>query len=205
MNTIRFRASNGTAVSALRGETAPKITAGGGGWEIEPRPRRVGLTIWKGRDPYRMDVPILFDGFMDDRSVEADIAVLNQMQMGSDLTQPPTVLLEGGVPVKGIRWVIESIDWGDNVYWEHGGSNPFRTRQDAIVKLIQYNPEDRVTIRRDAATKPNRYTVKSGDTLRSIAKDLYDDVNKWRTIATANKLRVPGTAKLTANKVLRIP
>jgi len=205
VNLYTFKASNGTTVSARRGELPPKMTGGGGGWEVEPRPRRVGLTLWKGREPYRMDVPILFDGHALGKSVEQSIAKLNQMHIGSDLKQPPTVMIEGGVPVKGIRWVIENIEWGDHVYWVKGGQGPFRTRQDAVVKLLQYNPEVRVSVRRDSTTRPNRYVTKAGDTLRSIAKSLYDDAMKWQSIATANNLRIPGTQKLTAGKTLRIP
>lgn len=205
MKTYTFRSSNGLVVTMLRGEDAPKMTGGGGGWIIEPRPRRVGMTVWEGREPYKMEVPVLFDGFADDRSVESSIAKLNQMQMGRDLIQPPTVTIEGSVPVKGIKWVIENIEWGDNVYWD----GEIRTRQDAVVALIQYVPETRVKINRDPRTRATVYTVKKGDTLRIIAKrpTVYGDAEKWKLIATANNLRIPGNKKLDGMniKTLRIP
>jgi hypothetical protein len=42
-NYYTFKASNGTTVTVLRGDVAPKMTAGGGGWSVEARPKRVAL------------------------------------------------------------------------------------------------------------------------------------------------------------------
>lgn len=205
-----FKASNGTSVTCYRGEMAPKMTAGGGGWEVVPRPRRIALTIWRGRDPYKMTVPFMIDGYRVGRSIESDIARLNQMQMGANLRQPPTVTINGAVPVKGATWVIESIEWGDDVYWaQEGSSEPYRMRQNGVINFVQYVEEERVTISRDVRTRPRTYTTKRGDTLRKIAAkpNIFNDSDKWRLIAQAQKppLRVQGTTVLKEGKVLRIP
>jgi nucleoid-associated protein YgaU len=189
-----------------RGNGAPKMTAGGGGWTTVSRPRRIGMTVWNGRDPYEMDVPVLFSKFMDDISVEGDIAKLNQMQMGSALNQPPTVMIDGQVPVKGIKWVITSIDWGDDVYWDAAG----RQRQDAVVHLMQYVKEERVdVIGKDPTPTPARWTVRKGDTLRSVAARVYGDSSQWKAIAAAQvpPLRTTGDKPLTPGHptTLRIP
>src|SRR5262252_6436265 len=112
-----FKASDGTQVKVLRGDGAPKMVGGIGGWNIVARPRRVGLTQWGGREPYQMDVPILFDRWHDQNSVEREIRQLNKMALGYDYAPPPTVTMQGALPVVGATWVITSIDWGDNVYW----------------------------------------------------------------------------------------
>jgi|SRR5215831_960970 len=202
--TYTFRASNGTSVTMFRGDGAPKMTAGGGGWTTVDRPRRIGMTVWNGRDPYGMDVPVLFDGYIDSRSVEGDIAKLNQMQMGAALNQPPTVMIDGQVPVKGIRWVITGIDWGDNVYWDAAG----RQRQDAVVHLLQYVKEERVdVIGKDPTPTPARWVTKKGDTLRSVAARVYGDSSQWKVIANAQKppLRILGDKPLQPQTTLRIP
>ena len=98
-NTYTFTASDGTSVTMLRGQAMPTMTGGGGGWQITARPRRVSLTQWKGRDPYKMDVPVMFDGYANDKSVEIAISKLNQMQMGRDLSPPPRVKIVDGVEV----------------------------------------------------------------------------------------------------------
>lgn len=176
----RFESSDRDAVICFRGDGPPTMTGGGGGWEIEARPRRVGATLWKGREPYQMDVPILFDGFQGEDSQESKIALLNQMQMGKDLDPPPIVTIEGAVPVKGASWVI-SIAWGDNVVWRPGTKGQhYRIRQDAIVSCTQYQQDRRVNLRKPPMQRKHR--VKKGDTLKSIAKKYKTTVAKLKKL-----------------------
>lgn len=201
-----FRSSKGAQVTVVRGEGPPKITGGSGGWNVVNRPRRTSLTQWGGREPYRMDVPILFDGWRARVSVEEDIRRLQQMSMGHDYDPPPTITLQGALPVNGATWVIEDIDWGDEVYWSQQSSQGrfFRMRQDAVVHLLQYQAEERLKIVMPRQL-PNQYTVfKEGETLRSIAKVMYGDGDKWKVIKKANpSVRDPN--KLKVKTVLRIP
>lgn len=207
-NYYVFSAANGLSVTVLRGTAAPKMTAGGGGWQVTPRPRRVALTQWKGRDPYRMDVPVMFDGYADDISVESDIAKLNQMQMGTDLTPPPKVFIKGAVPVKGIWWVIENIDWGDLTIWRNEGTQAYRLRQDATVKLIQVVDAATVKIsgkgKLTVSSTGQVYKAKTGDTLRSISKKFYKTVDKWQDIWRANP-QIKDPKKIKKDTQIRIP
>jgi LysM repeat protein len=207
MNSARqylLRSSTGASVLVYRGDGSPKMVGGGGGWDTVSRPRRVALTLWNGRDPYAMDIPILFDGWADDTSVEAAIARLNQMQMSpGPNVSPPTVQIDGAVPVKGATWVITSIDWGDNVIWTQDGNSGYRLRQDAVVHLLQFVAEEKLHIARAKIAPGQFYTTKSGDTLKSVAKKKYGDASKWKVIANANNIRDP--KKVHAGMHLRIP
>jgi nucleoid-associated protein YgaU len=50
------------------------------------------------------------------------------------------------------------------------------------------------------------YTVKAGDSLRKIAKNVYSDESKWKQIYTANKAAIGSDANdITAGMVLKIP
>lgn len=203
-----FHSSRGSSVSVLRGDGDPKMVGGGSGWDVVARPRRVGLTIWKGRDPYRMDLPIMIDGWAKSDSMENDIAILNQMQMGSDLEPPPTITIVGGVPVKGIIWIMDpQIDWGDNVIWgSDSKGNMFRYRQDAVVHLCQFNPEDRLVVSGGGNLQaPRRYVVKKGDDLRSIAQKMYGDPSKFKLIQAANNIRDPKRILRMVGQEIRIP
>ena len=200
-----FRSSEGAQVKMLRGDAAPKMTGGGGGWTTVDRPRRISLTQWTGREPYRMDVPILFDGWRENRSVEEDISRLNKMQMGHDYDPPPTLHVDGALPIKGAKWVIESIEWGDDVIWSHSSRGKyFRLRQDAVVHLMQFQETTTIHI---TVVKfiPNYYEVmRDGETLKSIAKAMYGNANKWKDIKKANpKIRDPN--KIKKHTKLRIP
>jgi hypothetical protein len=184
---VIFKSSLGSQVKVLRGDGAPKMTAGSGGWSVISRPRRTSLTQWTGRDPYRMDIPILFDGFRNDKSVESGIARLNSMSIGHDYDPPPTLIIEGGVPIKGATWVIDSIDWGDNVYWESSNGHYFRTRQDAVVHLLQYQAESRLNITMPK-TLPGQYIVtRDGMTLKEAVKAYYGNTKKYKAVLSTNK------------------
>lgn len=49
------------------------------------------------------------------------------------------------------------------------------------------------------------YTVRSGDTLSSIAQMFYGDANEWRPIFDANRDVLPSSDSLQAGQTLRIP
>lgn len=201
---IIFRSDSGSQVKVLRGEGSPKMTGGSGGWSVIDRPRRISLTQWTGREPYRMDIPVLFDGWRDQVSVEESIARLNQMSMGHNYSPPPTVTVEGGVPIKGATWVIESIDWGDEVFWSQSDQGRyFRLRQDAVVHMLQYQAEARLKITMPKSL-PNEFTVpRDGFTMREVAKAMYGNGEKWQKIQKANPNRDPN--KLKKDTVLRVP
>lgn len=189
-----FRSSEGESVLVFRGTNAAKMVGGGGGWDTVARPRRAAITQWNGRDPYAMDVPVLFDGWRDNDNVEPDIARLNQMQMGKPRktgpdSPPPTVQIDGAVPIKGATWVITSIDWGDNVIWHPQGDDGYRLRQDAVVHLLQFVAEERLAISAAKLSPGQLYTTKEGDTLIDVAKKYYGDARKAKVIGRANKIR----------------
>ena len=56
-----------------------------------------------------------------------------------------------------------------------------------------------------AAAGPARYTVKSGDTLSSIAEHFYKDPDFWQAIYWANHSRIPYANVIQAGQVLAIP
>jgi|SRR5215831_4975959 len=184
---------NGPSVMVRRGEEPPKIIAGGARYNVIERPRRTSMVQWVGNDPYRMDVSIMIDGWVDSRSVERDVAAINQMfHSPADLTPPRTVLIDGAVPVKGARWVIESIDWGDRTIWvPDNRGNGHRLRQDATLHLLQLIPET-VLKKLSPTTGLKIHTVKAGETGRSIAKkhgvtpDAIKKANNKRDLKTIN-------------------
>lgn len=206
-NYYIFRASNDLVVRCLRGASAARMTGGGGGWEIVKRPRRVSMTIWRGSDPYMMEIPVLFDGNATGTSVETAVSILNQMQMSAPLQDPPHITIEGGLPIKGATWVIDNIDWDPDPIYQSDGEEQYRTRQAAVVNVIQFRPEVFVEIKPTGRTVPNTYKTKTGDTLRSIALNKYGDTNKWRAIAAAQSppMRILGNQILAAGIDLRIP
>lgn len=53
-----------------------------------------------------------------------------------------------------------------------------------------------ITARASVKSKPNTYTVRSGDTLSLISKKVYGDSSKYKTIASKNGLKNPNSIKV---------
>lgn len=140
---ITFRcAAPALTVTCYMDETGPKITGGYGGWDIVERPRRVALTQWNGKDPYKMEIGIILDGFIDDDEVEIEIAKLERMALPFN-TEPPVIEVKGSaIPHDDLKWVVEDIDWGDALR----KSNGRRVRQQGTIKLVQNVKADRLQL-----------------------------------------------------------
>jgi len=127
------------------------------------------MVVWKGEDPWRMAVPVIFDGWIDDKNVEYDIRRTTQLlQSRGDRVPPYTFRIDGALPVSGGVWVMETIDWGDNVYWRRNRGSGVRMRQDATLNCLEYEPETVLTINKPPPMSVP-YRVRAGDTLQSIA------------------------------------
>src|SRR5205823_4249211 len=80
-NQYRFQSPTGLTSTCLRDEAAPYIAGGYGGWQVVNRMRRTGLTQWVGRDPVRVVVPALFDGWESQEGQEIEISNLERMAL----------------------------------------------------------------------------------------------------------------------------
>jgi len=215
--TVRFSCDGLPDVVALLDETPSQITGGDGGWQVTSREHRIGLTQWRGNDPVRLSIPILFDSSIGWITDQAD--AMRNLQL---MSRPPTIN-HGEPPIlnvvgDGIRyptskgedqdWVVENLQWGTNVMKriEH-------FRQDVVVNLIEYIDEDRVAFanidlpsispkrkkhhhhhhhhKKHQTGWPKWYLVKPGDTLPKIAAHFYHDSSMWPRIARANGIRDP--------------
>lgn len=160
----------------LSGETpVPQLDTG---WEVVDRPKRKGLVEWVGRDPVRLALSVMFDGFHDRDAarVERGIRVLEKLS-GHDGGHPPKILMDsaGLIPhdytnAPHLKWVIETIDWGDAERNRRGK----RLRQFADLVLLEF-VEDAELVGLPAVQKTKSegsrawVDVKQGDTLQKIA------------------------------------
>ena len=64
--------------------------------------------------------------------------------------------------------------------------------------------EDNVTVK-DTDTESQYYTVKTGDTLSGISKQVYGDANQYNKIFDANKPMLKSPDKIYPGQVLRVP
>jgi hypothetical protein len=208
----------GGSLTAKLGNGAPAIS-GGGGWSVVSREKQVGMTEWAGYDPYTMDIPIVFDGFLDDASVESSIASLYWLMrtpVGSR-HEPAVVTISGPVPLTNLRWVINSIAPATDADSEIRDELGRRIRFTATVTLLEHVPGNVLVAHKKSPAKHHKaskgrkghttstrsYTVKRGDTLGSIAARLLHSSTKWHEIAKLNGIRDPNHIKV--GQKLKIP
>lgn len=213
--TIRSNRPALTIVAWL-GKDPPTMTEGYGGWSTRMRPRRQALTVYSGHEPYSMDLSLLFDGFAEDDGVDSQLSALERMaRPPADFQEPPLIRITGPIPHADLQWVINGIRWGESIRNESG----YRVRQEVVLNLLRYIAEDRVNVKGSAERarttgsgssgsssrggSSRLHTVRSGETLSSIAAKLLGDYKRWTEIATLNKIRDPKAIKV--GQSLRIP
>src|SRR5436190_7451711 len=177
--------SDGTvSIIALQGANPPKITDGFSGWEIIERPHRVGLTNYKGRNPFSMQINLMLDGYVNRISQEHDLRKLTWMALPPQGERIPSpVIVMGSLPFpSGGLWVIQNIDYGDNVIWEEIQGVSSRLRQDLTLTIMQYVRPDLADFTDPgeglAPKTPTTHIVKKGDTLRRLASYYYGDYTR---------------------------
>jgi LysM repeat protein len=206
---VTFSAPRVGTVSVRMDQSPPKISDGNPIWETVQRPKRSSLTLWRGRNPVQLVVPVLFDGVADGVSVEQEINTLDRMKRSpSTGIQPPLVVVKGAVPRRDIKsWVITDITYGDNVVQDMIGGSAVRLRQDAVVTLLEHIEEERVTrYTPPVANKGPKHpfhVVRSGETLAKISQQEYGTTARAADIRKANSLKDSRDIKI--GQRLRMP
>jgi hypothetical protein len=227
MGRVRFisLAPMYTFVARL-GEDVPTPTGGFGGWNSVARRRRRGLTVFDGNDPYKLDIPILFDHFRAGTSVEDDITALERMcgwGLPKGTYEPPLIAFDsnGVIPHdhhdnENLDWVVEDITFGTKVERNQYGN---RIRQDVVVHVMEFVEDDNLKDNSSAARrrakkegarrrkkrrgKSHLVAVKTGETASSVGVRELGSASRTREILRANGIRDPKSVK--PGQWLRIP
>lgn len=182
---VVFSADNGLKVSVLAGDSSPVLSGGFGGWEIVGRPRRAALTRFAGRQPFRQDIPLRFEGYSSETSQESQITILQRMAtQGADLSTPPKIRLGGIAFRKDLTWVIDDITHDGNSVLDTQGGSVVRIRSNCVVHLLEFIDDTVITtaaspaISAQSGKKKVTITTPKGMTLKQIAQLEYKDVTK---------------------------
>lgn len=191
---------------------------GYGGHPLAARPKRRGLTVWQGRQPFSVDFPILLYRGGPGHSVEQDRIALERMatiESVEDYTYKYGVLVNPRrgltlpIPSAVTEWWVEELTWGEEVREppERGG---YLTRKLCNVKLLERVDDQVLGSSKQGSKNRNLtifYFVKGGDTLAKIAAKLLgkgdaahvDQIKKYNPGIRSDGNLHPGKT------VLRIP
>lgn len=126
-------------------------------------------------------------------------ALRGLMNINAELHAPPIVRLVWDQQV--FLGVMESLTVGYTLFTPDGV--PSRAKLSIVLK--EYRPVE-IQVKERPKNSPDvdkRYTVRRGDSLASIAADVYGDPAAWREIARANDIRDP--RQLTPGQLLATP
>ncbi len=196
--------------------TLGQVSGGSSGWQIVDRPRQYPATQWYGGQLSQIVLAVTLDidsgagvsiqGYLD--------AIMSWTIAAAGQNRPPVLRLTGPIPATDLRWVLYSASWDDVSVIRNAKGVPLQ----ASIKLTfyEYRPLSQASV---AAASPAKaahaarsgsakgttrhYTVRSGDTLSTIAAALLGSYADWPKIAKANSLRDPNY--LQVGQVLSIP
>ena len=176
----------------LLADTPPKVTGGSDLWDVVDRPRQVSMTVYKGRQPYQLELHVMLDGLnplveQGGYSQEPVVRRLLAAMTGDDESEPSTWEIRGVPEVNDIpEWVLNAADPGDHVIRRRTDFS--RARQDYTLTFVEYVPPTFVQIRakarQGAKSKTTLYAVKKGDTPASVARKRRC---KWTDLRTLNQ------------------
>lgn len=181
---------------------------GYGGHPVGARPKRRALTVYQGRQPFTLEVPMLL--WRGGGSVEADRIALDNMATseGNVRTQhPPVVQIRASYPLpippalgtqETARWWIEDLVWGDEVRNPPHIGNGCITRKEVTVTLLEWS-DDNVVL--EGGAHLGMYRVrKPPDTILSICRRHKMDFLQFRqlnpTVRSDGNLRNGGHVRV---------
>lgn len=177
---------------------------------VTDRRGQVSLTEYAGREPYEVILPIQFDEFRSQRSVEPWIAQLERLAVAEgDARTSPIVRVEGPIPprCKNVTWFVDDlIEIPERT--EHNTTGD-RVRYAVDVHLIERTWDDLLVSAQQIPTSEQTglltrtTTVKKGEDIYDVARRAYGDPGRAVEIARANT--IPLTSKLKVGQRLRLP
>lgn len=195
MTHVTLKNSAGSRLTVLLGDTSPVLSDGVTTWDTVSRPKRTAVTRYTGRNPFKQDIAVMFDGLADSKSQEGAIAKLQRMA-----SAPHIVELSGHALRTDLDWVFNgSIDWDNQqTIWQRIGKETVRVRQSAVIHLLEYIKDTVIKTPASPDTaklkkSPSRkVTIPQGMTLKQIAVIEFGDPDKWRRIVIDNPWLAPG-------------
>lgn len=206
----------------------PIIPSGGyGGHPVAARPKKSALTIYEGRAPFQLMVPMLLwrgvtkNSNGQPEAVEKDRKALEAMAStaGQKISEaPPAVTIKANFPLPippaiaaGAQWWIEDLAWGEERRNSPGlPVDPGHLIWKLVtVTLLEWTEDDVLggggSPPKVKTNRAHTYKVRKGDTLHSIAASQLGNATRWGEIGRLNGIRSSGDLAAKVGKTIKIP
>jgi hypothetical protein len=162
-------------------------TAGFAGHETVSRIRKTGMTAYVGTAPFAQDVPVLLDGYRENRSVERTLETLESLGGAAQFKAFGPIHHAGDLFIFG-----DEPEFGEAIRAEDGTL----LRQALTLKLEEFVSADQAGKRRTAklGVAPAialSYTTVQGDTLLIVSNKVYRTWTRWAEIGRKNHISDP--------------
>ncbi|HEY6731903.1 MAG TPA: hypothetical protein VI039_12885 [Solirubrobacterales bacterium] len=172
-------------------------TAGFAGHETVDRVRRKSLTSFVGVEPFAQDVPVLLDGYRENRSIQRQLDKLLEFGGQTRFRAFGPIHNEGLVYIFGDEPDFDSTPSTGVIRAEDGTL----LKQRLVLKLQEYVAPGLAGKRREGKmgigdAVPVEYVTRKGtatepETLANIAHRLYHDWTRWKEIGHKNGINDP--------------
>lgn len=188
------------------GADTPDLPSGFSNIEDVDRADKKPITHFTGLTTTRMTVPILLDGFADDRDQQP---VLSQiLALAAPSGDPVTLTVTGPLPLTGRQWWVDDLDLGD---LERNTAGVL-LRQALTLTLVEPELGEALPTAVAPASggkgaggaAPTTYTTKKGDTLLKVSQRVFGTTAAAKQIGDLNGIR-DVRKELAAGRTLRLP
>jgi hypothetical protein len=203
LGVVRMQGVNSTAAcdAYVNGPVLPN-ESGFGGWTAIAREGDESLVEYAGPEPKRWTLPILIDGWSEDRDIYQEWRFVLEIAEGRAEQPPEPIWFWGTVPtlIEAQPWLVEKLQ---------PEGEPLRVPPSGALRRAQFtlgllNPNFGETVesplkraQRNASGQKasRRIKARPGDTLVSIAARELGDPSKWQQISAMNHGLQPDNVK----------
>jgi len=181
-------------------------------WNEQPRNRQKPELQYTGSDIRKLSLDLFFDSYERKEDVRKYTSKLAQLLIPSvdsgNGKRPPKIQISWGdadpdasTALFPFVCVMETLKQ-QFILFNNSGT-PVRAKVTASFKEFRSTQEEQQRNPPASSSPAQTYTVKEGDTLSSIAGQVWQDPSGWRRIASANEILNPRV--LTPGQQLNIP
>jgi LysM repeat protein len=173
-------------------------------WERVDRPGRKPLTLRTARRLPTLALTLVLARSDVQASIEDLLAALSKLGEAEERVTLTNMspMLRGPWRISDLSLSSTALQYGTNAITRATATLTLVAASDALSRRgpLSGGKDD------GKGGKVTRYTVKKGDTLRSIAAkpSIYGNPNAWKRLAKANGIKKPG-AQLKPGRVLKVP